>query len=386
MNAADFATSPSGHLTPTIDRAMAFVPHPLPPENLGLGQMVGLIARATQCMGELSGIGRALPNPMLVIRPFLRKEAVASSKIEGTVTTMSELVLYEAGRNERDVSSDTVEVRNYGRALEEGIARLDTLPVSSRLILELHRTLMSGVAHNRGAHITPGEFKREQNWIGARLIQNSRFVPPPPREAEQCMSDLERYIHADESDVPLVVRLALIHYQFEAIHPFPDGNGRIGRLLLPLILAERREMSHPLLYLSSYFEKHYDQYIDLMYDVSRLGAWEPWIRFFLQAVIASCEDGIKKAKALQDLHTSYRTQVQTARSSALLARIIDDLFNIPATTIPYAQRDLKISYNAAKNNLDRLVNAGVLIVDPRGGRPTWYIAAGIIATSNRDEE
>jgi Fic family protein len=386
MIAAEFINSPSGRLTLTIDNAMAFVPAALPPPEIHLGAMVGLIARATQSMGELSGIGRTLPNPMLVIRPFLRKEAVASSKIEGTVTTMSDLVLFEAGKSEREVSPDTIEVRNYVRALEDGIPMLEHLPVSSRLILELHRILMSGVAHGRGAHIIPGEFKRDQNWIGARLIQNARFVPPPPREALECMSDLERYIHSDDEHVPLIVKLALIHYQFETIHPFPDGNGRIGRLLIPLILAERKQMSHPLLYLSSYFEKNYDSYIDLMFDVSRHGAWRPWIEFFLEAVIASCAEGIKKAHALQDLHRDYLQRVQTARSSALLGKLIDELFNIPAMTIRHAQKHLGISYNAAKNNIDRLVEVGILRLDKRLGRPAWFLAVEIVALSNRDEQ
>lgn len=386
MNSADFAQSPSGQLVLTLDGAMAFVPHRLPPPQLDLSALVGLISRATQSMGELSGLGRGLANPMLVIRPFLRKEAVASSKIEGTVTTMSDLVLYEAGKNERDLNPDTVEVRNYGRALELGIPMLETLPVSNRLILELHKILMTGVGHGRGAHIVPGEFKRDQNWIGARLIQNARFVPPPPRESLDCMGDLERFIHADDDNMPLIVKLALIHYQFETIHPFPDGNGRIGRLLIPLILAERKEMSHPLLYLSSYLEKHYDRYIDLMFEVSRTGAWETWIRFFLEAVIASCADGIKKAQALQDLHRDYLQRVQTARSSALLGKLVDDLFNIPATTIRHTQHLLDISYNAAKNNIDRLIEAGILQPEQNPGRPAWFIATGIVAVSNRDED
>ena len=386
VNAADFIKTSSGSLTLTLDGAMAFVPNPLPPPDLDLSSLVGLISRATQSMGELSGLGRALKNPMLVIRPFVRKEAVASSKIEGTVTTMSDLVLFEAGKNERDLSPDTVEVRNYVSALETGMLMLEELPVSSRLILELHKILMSGVGQGRGAHIVPGEFKREQNWIGARLIQNARFVPPPPADSLDCMSALERFIHADDDNMPLIVKLALIQYQFETIHPFPDGNGRIGRLLIPLILAERNQMSHPLLYLSSYLEKHYDRYIDLMFEVSQSGRWEAWVRFFLEAVIAACADGIKKAQALQDLHRDYLQKIQTARSSALLGKLIDDLFNIPATTIRDAQNHLDVSYNAAKNNIDRLVKAGILQAEPNPGRPAWFIATGIIAVSNRDEE
>lgn len=385
MNPEDFRNSPSGALTLTIDNAMAFVPNPLPPPNLDLTLLISPLMRATQALGELSGIGRTLPNPYLLLRPFMRREAVASSKIEGTVTSLSELLVYEAG-SDAGVSDDTIEVRNYIRALEQGIQRLPQLPVSTRLMLELHKTLMSGVRTGRGAHIVPGEFKRDQNWIGARLIQNARFVPPPPARTPELMGALENYIHAPTfNDTPLIVQLALIHYQFETIHPFPDGNGRIGRLLIPLILAEKGQMSHPLLYISSYIEKNYDRYIDLMFGVSRSGAWIEWVAFFIEAVEASCVDAIKKAKAIQDLYAEYRSKIQTARSSALLAKIIDDLFNIPAVTIPTVQAHLNISYNAAKNNIEKLIDCGILhrVNDDR--RPTWFFAGGIITVSNREE-
>jgi Fic family protein len=385
VNPDDFRESPSGSLVPSIEGTMAFVPNSLPPPQLDLGGMISPIARATQALGELSGIGRTLPNPYLLLRPFMRREAVASSKIEGTVTTLSELLVYEAG-SDAGVSADTIEVRNYMRALQQGIQRLSELPVSTRLMLELHQILMSGVRAGRGDHIVPGEFKRDQNWIGARLIQNARFVPPPPAYMAQAMGDLENYIHSDEEDtVPLVVKLALIHYQFETIHPFPDGNGRIGRLLIPLILAERKQMSHPLLYVSAYLEKYYEKYIDLMFEVSRSGAWETWIRFFLEAVEASCIDAIKKAKAIQDLYSDYRGRIQTTRSSALLAKILDELFTVPATTVPYAQRLLGISYNAAKNNIDRLVECGILTREESDRRPAWFFAQQIMLVSNREE-
>lgn len=385
MNPDDFAGSPSGGLVPTIDGVMAFVPHPLPPSDLNLTDLISPLTRAAQVLGELSGIGRTLPNPYLLLRPFMRREAVASSKIEGTVTTLSELLVYEAG-SDSGVSADTIEVRNYTRALEQGIQRLSQIPVSTRLMLELHETLMSGVRAGRGAHITPGEFKRDQNWIGARLIQNARFVPPPPSFTPSLMSALENYMHSSEFDnFPLIVQLALIHYQFETIHPFPDGNGRIGRLLIPLILAEKRHMSHPLLYISPYIEKHYERYIDLMYNVSRNGNWVDWIGFFVEAVEASCVDAIKKAKAIQDLYADYREIIQKARSSALLPKIIDDLFNVPAVTIPSVQNHLNISYNAAKNNIERLIECGILSRINDDQRPTWFFAMGIISVSNREE-
>ncbi len=194
---------------------------------------------------------------------------------------MQELLFLEAAADSAQPRSDTREVNNYTRALEQGLRRIETLPLSRRLVSELHEILLQGVSADRGAHFTPGQFKTEQNWIGGRLIQNARFVPPPPAESLDALSDLEKYIHDQSDDLPLLIKLALIHYQFETIHPFPDGNGRVGRLIIPLVLCEQKAMSQPLLYLSAYFEKNYDQYIDAMYEISRTGAWENWIIFFL---------------------------------------------------------------------------------------------------------
>ncbi len=386
MNPADFEKTPSGRLVPTLDGTMAFVPNPLPPPIIDLGYLAMPIARATQALGELSGLGRALPNPYLLIQPFMRKEAIASSKIEGTVTSIPELIELEASPDLTTARAETIEVRNYARALQDGIARIATLPVSTRLMSELHRTLMTGVAAGRGAHIVPGEFKRDQNWIGGRLIHNARFVPPPPTHCPDCMSDLEKYIHADDDEVPLVVRLALIHYQFETIHPVPDGNGRIGRLLIPLILAERGAMSHPMLYLSDFFDKNYDEYIDLMYEVSRCGLWTSWIAFFLRAIEESSRDAIGKATLIQELYQSYRSKIQSARTSALLGTIVDEIFTVPALTTQHTARRLNISYNAAKANIERLIDLGILFRGPAETRPAWFYGYEILGIMHREEE
>jgi Fic family protein len=236
--------------------------------------------------------------------------------------------------------------------------------------------LLTNVASDRGAAFEPGEFKKDQNWIGARLLQNARYVPPPPAETIACMDQLEKYIHSD-SEIPLLIQLALIHYQFEAIHPFPDGNGRVGRLLIPLILCEKQAMSQPLLYLSAYFEKHYDQYIDLMFAVSKHGAWNEWIEFFLNGVEAAARNAIKKSTQLQNLHKEFMKKVRSARSSALLAKIVDDLFDIPAVTVSITMNSLGISYNSAKNNLQRLVELGLLKEAP-ATRPQWFLSHQII--------
>jgi Fic family protein len=317
----------------------------------------------------------------------MRIEAVASSKIEGTVTSLSELFVLEVGKDSAQARSDTREVHNYIRALNHGLHRLKELPVCNRLIRETHEVLMSGVSPGRGAAFVPGQFKKDQNWIGARLIENARFIPPPPHLIEGAMAALEQYINeADEQQMPPLIKASLIHYQFETIHPFPDGNGRVGRLLIPLFLCSRNQISQPLLYLSQYFEKNYGEYIDRMFEVSRSAAWGAWIEFFLIGVEKSCADAISKAHALQDLYRTYRERIQKARSSALLARIVDSLFDAPATTIPYAMNTLHITYNSAKNNIKRLVDCGILSeseLPPR--RPKWFFASEIIRVAYHEE-
>jgi Fic family protein len=373
----DFKDSKTGRLAPTISGA-AFLPNPLPPRLLDLAPMVSLLSRAERALGELSGIGRALPNPYLLIRPFMRREAVASSRIEGTVTTLSQLLLFEVGEETNRGPGDAREVLNYVRALEYSLSRLDKLPISSRLIREAHKILLTNVQSDRGARIIPGEFRKEQNWVSAKLIENARYVPPPPQEVPQAMADLEKYINNKDDEIPTLIQLALIHYQFEAIHPFPDGNGRVGRLLIPLILCERKEISQPLLYLSSYFEKNYDEYIDRMLAISQMGLWERWIEFFLKGVEETCNDAMTRARSLQNLQKSYYEKIQRTRSSSLLGRLVDLLFEHPAITVPYAAQRLNISYNAAKNNITRLMETQIL--EPAAGdrRPMVFVANDIV--------
>jgi Fic family protein len=318
------------------------------------------------------------------VRPFSRTEAVASSKIEGTITTPSELFALELTADLTSASKDTIEVNNYLKALTHGLRRVKDLPVSRRLMCELHAILLQGVTPERGARFPPGEFKTDQNWIGGgTIIQNARFVPPPPAEAMVALDELERFIHREPEPLPLLVKLALVHYQFETIHPFPDGNGRVGRLLIPLMLCELGAMSQPLLYLSAFFEKNYDKYIDLLFEVSRSGGWSQWIDFFLEGVEVTARSAIRKAQALQDLHRQYMQKVQTARSSSLLGKLVDSLFEVPAINIPIAQHELRTSYNSAKKNLQKLVDLKILAPDPKGGRPLWYYSWEIMdAVSN----
>lgn len=379
MNPEDFKDSKTGKLVPTL-KGLAFVPNPLPPPLIDLALLVPLVSRAERALGELSGIGRTLPNPYLLIRPFMRREAVASSKIEGTVTTLSQLLLFEVDEETNRAPGDAREVLNYVRALEYSLKRLDELPISARLIREAHKILLTNVQSNRGVQIIPGEFRKDQNWIGAKLIENARYVPPPPQEVPEAMSALEKYINTKDEEIPTLIQLALIHYQFEAIHPFPDGNGRVGRLLIPLILYERKEISQPLLYMSSYFEKNYEDYIDHMLAISKMGLWTSWISFFLEGIEETCKDAITRAQSLQTLQKNYYGKIQRARSSALLGQLIELLFEHPAITVPYAAERLQISYNAAKNNINRLVEAQILRSSRGDSRPMVFVAADIVNT------
>jgi len=374
MDPTEFSSSPSGSLTPTVFGQMAFVPHPLPPK-LDLNLCANEIASATMALGELKGVSYKINNPLHVINPLQRREAIASSSIEGTYTTASELLLLESGFASGVADPDTREVQNYMRALQDGFELLSKIPVSSRLIRKLHAILLHGVKRSRGMYIVPGEFKRDQNFIGSRRnINEARFVPPPPNLTEDLMSDLEHFINSDEAqEMSPIVLNALIHYQFETIHPFPDGNGRVGRLLLPILLAAHDVMPLPLLYISPFIEKHKDEYNDLMLDVSRNGKWESWISFFACAVEATAYETIQKIDQIAALKTNYLERVQHARASGLLPKLLDLVFDTPIISIPHAKGYLNITYRAAKQNVDKLVKMEMLTSIPNSDRPKLFI-------------
>lgn len=299
-----------------------------------------------------------LPNPQLFVGPFSAREAVSSSRIEGTISTEKELLLFEALPKEKLAAPDVREVRNYISALEYGLTRIKKIPLSLRLIREIHKVLLHGV---RGREKRPGEFRNKQNYIGnpGQSIEDARYVPPPVAEIPSLLDQFEKYLHA-ESSLPFLMRLLLIHYQFEAIHPFEDGNGRVGRLLVPLLLSDAGYLPHPLLSLSSYLERNRPEYGDLMLRVSQKGEWMAWIRFFLTGVSEQSRDAIRRAQRLLSLWKEYRERAQTARASALLPRLVDMLFSRPFLTIPMAKNLLGISYRAAQLNVEKLVAAKIL--------------------------
>jgi Fic family protein len=367
--------SRNGRLIRNSDGSAAFVPAPLPPNLTLTWATTKLLSEAERATGKLAGGGRLLPDPHILIQPFLRREAVLSSRIEGTQASLSDLIVFEASGNPEAERSDVREVWNYVRALEYGLQRLKELPLSQRFIREVHEILMSDV---RGGTMTPGEFRTVQNWIGppGASLATATYVPPPVPEMVEALNALERYIHAD-SDLPTLIRAALVHYQFEAIHPFLDGNGRLGRLLVMFLLHAEKVLDQPLLYLSAYFERHRAEYYRLLLDVSKRGAWTEWIDFFLRAVIEQANDGVKRTRELLDLARSYRARVRSARNLSRLYAIIDDLLIQPAITIPGLAHEHRMSYPAAKKNVDKLV-AHRILERVRIARGSVYIAREVI--------
>lgn len=376
MKPEDFKGTTSGQLRRGGDGQAdywTFVPNPLPPEFQYSAKLVGALSEATFAIGQLNGLGRQIANPHLFQLPFMRKEAVLSSKIEGTQTEEAEVIEYEGGQLglpiEAKKADDLQEVMNYVDALEHGLARLADLPVSLRLLTEIHRELLSGV---RGQSRNPGEFRSKQNWIDGRDPSDARYVPPPVDEMKKALSDLERYIHTDDGTSPLV-RLGLIHYQFEAIHPFEDGNGRIGRLLISLLVCHWGLLPVPLLYLSAYFERNRDEYLDRMFEVSRSGDWEGWLVFFLEGVAVQSKDAADRAAALQDVQAALRDRLHAAKASANALHLLDHLFAVPVITVSRAQKVLgSITYMGAQGVVDKLVDAGILRMRQEGRRKTYY--------------
>ena len=329
------------------------------PDELALDHAaVRLLSDAEHAIGRLVGAVRHTVNPYLVGSPLLHREAILSSRIEGTITTPEQLVLAEiSGAPAAGDATDTTEVLNYIRAMQHGLN--SKLPMSLRLIRELHGVLMHGV---RGGRDRPGEFRDVQNFIGApgATIDDARFVPPPPREMHDCLDAFESRLHARDERLPLLVKLAVVHYQFEAIHPFRDGNGRIGRLLLPLLLVREKRLDEPVLYLSAYLERHREQYMDLLLAVSQKAAWLEWVRFFLKGVEESAVESLEETDALLALRESYRARFRAARSFGVLQQLIDHFFVAPSTTMTATARLLKITPAAASANIRKLQEGGVL--------------------------
>ena len=356
MDPKDFRCAEAGRVVRTAEGYHAFVSAPLPPVIRYDAALALALSRADSALSELSGLGRLLPNPHLLIALYVRREAVLSSRIEGTRATLSDILLDEM---DADVphgdAADVREVRNHVSALEYGIKRLRTLPLSSRLVRELHARLMKGV---RGGYATPGEFRRSQNWIGPRgsTPATAPYVPPPPAEMQRALGGWERFMHVRD-EMPDLIQCALMHEHFEAIHPFLDGNGRVGRLLITLFLIERGRLSQPLLYLSAYIEAHRQDYYDLLQRVRTRCDWSGWLLFFLTGVAETARDAIARANDLMALRDKYRLRLKDKPRAVVL---LDELFLNPYITVARAAELLKVSNPTARQAVLHLQKADML--------------------------
>jgi Fic family protein len=375
MKREQFTTEDTGRLVKTLDGHDAFVPAPLPPKIDLSFELMRRLSEADHALGTLGGIGRILPNPHLLTQPFLNREAVLSSRIEGTEASATDLALFQAAGSPESNESDVREVSNYVTALRYGLKRLDELPLSLRFLREVHEKLMTDV---RGGDRNPGEFRHVQNWIGpaGSRIDNATYVPPPVQEMHAALDQFERYLH-DRSPMPVLLRAALAHYHFEAIHPFLDGNGRVGRLLIAFMLQVENVLDQPLLYLSAFFERHRREYYRRLVDVTMKGEWLEWIDFFLRGVTEQANDAVRRTRELLDLSESYRRKIAPARNAGVLSSLIDSLFASPATTIPSVAANFKMSYPAAKKNVQKLVALHIL-KPRRAGRGSVYVAEDVL--------
>jgi Fic family protein len=352
----------------------AYVPAPLPPPLVWDDRLIGALSAADRAVGALAGEGRRLPNPQILIRPLVHKEAELSSRIEGTRSTLGELLADEAGAAVDQSPDDLREVANYVLALDYGLRRLETLPLSLRLVREMHERLMRGV---RGDVAAPGEFRRTQNWIGPPgcTLNDARYVPPPPAELMPCLDAWETFLH-DEA-LPPLVHAALAHAQFEAIHPFLDGNGRVGRLLITLLLVERAVLPAPLLYLSAHFEATRDEYYARLLGVSERGEWEEWLIYFLRGVALQSQDAMDRIRRIDDLLAGWRRGLAPGRSG-VPHRALDHFAENPFWTVPGLARRLGVAFTTAQRALDRLEAAGVVARVGEARRNRLYCAEAVL--------
>ena len=355
MEADSFTEQAYGELTRTLEGDLAFVPHPAPRALELSNDVVGLLDEASHGLGLLAGIGRRLPNPHLLIAPYLRREAVLSSRIEGTITSLSDIYAFEAEQLALIEAPDVDEVRNYVFAYEYGLQRLSSLPLSHRLIREVHERLMTGVRSNG---LQPGRFRTYQNWIGGATARDAAYVPPPTEPMRERLDDFERFLH--ERGLRPLVQAAVVHYQFEAIHPFGDGNGRVGRLLVLLFLAERGLLPQPLLYLSAFFERTRATYYDLLLRVSTHGDWDAWLRYFLEGVRVQAGDAAELADRLLALQARYREVLQGSRTTSNALALVDQLFANPIVSASSTQRVLGVSAPTALSTIRMLEKRGIV--------------------------
>ena len=340
----------TGHFEITTfdsEQVRAFVPTPLPPEPpIDLSGMQQALERATLALGRLDSEARQLPDPDLFVYAYVRREAQLSSQIEGTQSSLSDLFEIETDREAARRNDDVTEVSNYVAALEHGLQRMQAgFPLSNRLIRDLHKILLSS---GRGSEKRPGEFRISQNWIGGSRPGNAVYVPPPHTAVQDCMAQLEQFLHAEADNIPTLVRAGMAHAQFESIHPFLDGNGRVGRLLIAFVLHHGGVLRQPLLYLSLYLKQHRERYYDFLTQVRRTGDWEAWLAFFIEGVRATAEDGVETARRLSELFEADRERIQArGRRAGSALRAHEVLMRRPVAPIGYISEQAGLSWPTA---------------------------------------
>lgn len=380
MDATLFGSGSTGRLVPTIQGASAFVPNPLPPE-VDRSTLFDPYGEAMASMGALNAKITQLADPELIIRPLQKREALASSAMEGTFTTSDELALLDAGA-EDSVRPETLEVRNYVSALTNTVAALEDLPISHRMIRNAHAELLYSLSNMRGGNKRPGEYKADQNWIGGATIQSARFVPPPPKEAQAAMDALELFMNRDRPEtIPPLIEAAMVHYQFETIHPFADGNGRVGRILVPILLMARNVIATPMFYPSAALEHRKDEYIDKMFSVSTRGDWTTWLEFFLDICAETCRVSIDVIDRLIQLQNDYRQRVMTESRSNNPLILIDELFSNPVISTPIARDKLSVTHRAARQTIALLERLGIVEKMAGFNMPEYFIARQILRVS-----
>ncbi len=369
-----FTSTERGRVRKTPEDYWAFFPSEVPRRLSLSDEVVKLLDEATGAVHRLGGVGRLIPNPHLLIGPHLRLEAVLSSRIEGTKTDVGQLLRFEAGQvPSSDAADDAIEVTNYIVAMEHGLARVrDGFPISVRLFREMHDLLLQGA---RGQHRRPGELRKSPVWLGGSTLDDAVFVPPPPEEMQRALSDLEKFLH--ETNLPLLVQLALAHYQFEVIHPFLDGNGRIGRLMIPLMLVLRDALPQPLLYLSAFFEQHRSEYYDHLLITSQRGDLMPWIAFFLRGVRQQARDSEERTVRLVELQHQLRNDLLDEGRPNSVVRLAEQLFAIPIVTAARVESMITVTRPTAQAAIDALVERGDLTETTGRPRGRVYEARAI---------
>ncbi|MCF7954804.1 MAG: Fic family protein [Phycisphaerae bacterium] len=352
----------------------AFVPNALPPEIDWNDRLIRSLSDADRLIGQLSGEGKQLPNPHLLIRPFIKREAVLSSRIEGTQATLGELLANDAGASVNRSPDDLKEVGNYVKALDHGIERLETFPLSLRLIREIHEKLMEGV---RGDFATPGQFRKSQNWIGPAgcTLQNATYIPPSADLMLDCLGQLEKFFH--ETNVPPLIQAGLLHYQFEAIHPFLDGNGRVGRLLITLFLIERKVLATPLLYLSSFFEATRSEYYSRLLAVSQNSEWNLWLEYFLNGIARMSEDALSRAERINLLIKKWREMVAEQKPK-ILFEVIGLLAENPFWTTKKIAERLNVAFTTAQRAINLLQEKQIISQIDQAQRDRVFCAKAIM--------